>query len=413
MKILHLNAMMDNGGAARACLRLHEALLKANVESEVLVQERTSDRRLVHSAHSRLGKIFNKLRPYLDKAPILLYPNRTKAPFNLAWLPFSFVLKEIDRINPDIVHLHWIGRGMLPIRDLAKIKQPIVWSLHDMWAFSAGEHIHVTNHKEKTIKKSSVLNSKLPYDLSYLNFLAKKRTYQKIPNLHIIGLSQWLSGCAKESTLLKDKFHYCLPNCIDTNLFKPLDKAFCKNLLNISSAKKLIGFGAINAMGDNNKGIDLLLEALKLLDKNLKIECVIFGANEPKNPIDLGFKTHFLGHLNDEFSLIVLYNLLDCVIVPSRQENLSNVIMESLACATPVVGFNIGGNSDLIEHKMNGYLAKPFETQDLKEGIEWVINTPNYEELCQNARTKVLENFSDEVVAQKYIKLYESVLKTC
>ncbi|WP_231283037.1 glycosyltransferase [Helicobacter cetorum] len=157
MKILHLNAMMDNGGAARACLRLHEALLKANIESEVLVQERTSDRRLVHSAHSKLGKIANKLRPYLDKAPILLYPNRIKAPFNLAWLPFSFVLKEIDGIKPDIVHLHWIGRGMLPIRDLAKIKQPIVWSLHDMWAFSAGGALHTRHIKNAFIKSILLL----------------------------------------------------------------------------------------------------------------------------------------------------------------------------------------------------------------------------------------------------------------
>ncbi|WP_233707317.1 glycosyltransferase [Helicobacter cetorum] len=309
------------------------------------------------------------------------------------------VLKEIDRINPNIVHLHWIGRGMLPIRDLAKIKQPIVWSLHDMWAFSVGEH-YIQDGLKTTL-------------LNQYCYSSKQKAYQKIPNMHIIGLSQWLSSCAKESALLKDKFHYCLPNCVDIDLFKPLDKTFCKKLLNISSTKKLVGFGAINATNDKRKGIDLLLEALKLLDKNLDIELVIFGANEPKNPIDLGFKTHFLGHLNDDFSLVALYNLLDCVIVPSRQENLSNVIMESLACKTPVIGFDIGGNSDLIEHQKNGYLAKPFEIQDLKNGIEWAINTPNYEELCQNARIKVLENFSDEVVAQEYIKLYENILKTC
>ncbi|WP_233707316.1 hypothetical protein [Helicobacter cetorum] len=88
MKILHINAT-ESGGAAKACLRLYEALLKANIKSEVLVQEKTSDNALVHSANSKLKRIFNKIRPYLDKAPILLYPNRTKAPFNLAWLPFT------------------------------------------------------------------------------------------------------------------------------------------------------------------------------------------------------------------------------------------------------------------------------------------------------------------------------------
>lgn len=99
------------------------------------------------------------------------------------------------------------------------------------------------------------------------------------------------------------------------------------------------------------------------------------------------------------------------MIVPSLQENLSNAIMESLACATPVVGFDIGGNSDMIEHQKNGYLAKPFDTSDLKDGIEWILNNENYEELCKNARKKVLKEFDSVVVAKSYIELYRDVLK--
>lgn len=96
--------------------------------------------------------------------------------------------------------------------------------------------------------------------------------------------------------------------------------------------------------------------------------------------------------------------------LPSLQENLSNAIMESLACGTPVVAFDIGGNGDMIEHQKTGYLAKPFESEDLARGIEWVLNAHNYQELCVNAREKVMKEFDSKVVAKKYIELYEKVI---
>ena len=98
------------------------------------------------------------------------------------------------------------------------------------------------------------------------------------------------------------------------------------------------------------------------------------------------------------------------MIVPSLQENLSNAIMESLCCATPVVGFRIGGNSDMIVHKKTGYLATPFEPEDLKNGIEWVLNSPDYDTLCKNAREKVIKEFDSAVVAKQYIELYKKIL---
>jgi glycosyltransferase involved in cell wall biosynthesis len=100
------------------------------------------------------------------------------------------------------------------------------------------------------------------------------------------------------------------------------------------------------------------------------------------------------------------------MIVPSLQENLSNAIMESLACGTPVVAFDVGGNSDMIEHLINGYLAKPFESQDLANGIEWVLNALNYDELCGNAREKVMREFDSVVVARKYIELYKDIFQS-
>jgi glycosyltransferase involved in cell wall biosynthesis len=98
------------------------------------------------------------------------------------------------------------------------------------------------------------------------------------------------------------------------------------------------------------------------------------------------------------------------MVVPSLQENLSNAIMESLSCGMPVVGFDIGGNRDMIDHKENGYLAKPFDTKDLAQGIEWILQNENYADLRVNARKKVVENFDATIVAEKYKKLYVDIL---
>jgi len=227
----------------------------------------------------------------------------------------------------------------------------------------------------------------------------------------IVTPSQWLYYCSKKSSLLKEKMHKVIPNPIDVDLFKPVDKSISRKIWNLPQDKKLIAFGAVSATSDINKGFKELSEALyKIADKK-NIELVVFGSSEPKNPPNFGFKTHYLGHLYDDVSLIALYNVADVMVVPSLQENLSNTIMESLACGTPVVAFNVGGNSDMIEHLKNGYLAKPFDTDDLKNGIEWVLNTPNYDELCKNAREKVLREFDSKIVAKRHIELYEEVLE--
>lgn len=164
-----------------------------------------------------------------------------------------------------------------------------------------------------------------------------------------------------------------------------------------------------NITNNPRKGFTELSNAMdKLTSKD--IEFVVFGSSKPQNAPDLGFKTHYLGNLHDDVSLVTLYSAVDVMIVPSLQENLSNAIMESLSCGTPVVGFDVGGNIDMIEHKNTGYLAKPFDATDLKEGIEWVLNNPNYDELCVNAREKVMREFDSVVVAGKYISLYKKVL---
>lgn len=405
MKILIINASDIGGGAARATYRLHKSLLAQGIDSQMLVQDKIGDDWTVTGANTKIQKGINKIRPTLDVIPAKIYKNKTHTSFSQSWFGFNNIIKKINEINPDIVHLHWICGGMIRIEDIAKIRVPIVWSLHDMWAFTDGYHYDETYDICKNGCQSEPKNF-----LSNSIFRRKQKTYAKIENMTIVGLSKWLSNCAKNSVLLKDKKHINLPNPINTNIFKAFDKAKTCELWGLPQSKKLILFGAMGATRDLRKGFKELNEALNKLENKQNIELVVFGSSEPKKPQNFGFKTHYLGHLHDDISLVTLYSAVDVMVVPSLQENLSNTIMESLACATPVVGFDIGGNSDMIEHKENGYLAKPFDTTGLKDGIEWVLNNDNYAKLCKNARQKVLREFDSEIVAKKYINLYKKIL---
>lgn len=410
MKILIVNTSDINGGAARAAYRLYKSLLAQNIDSQMLVQNKSSDDYRVISETSKIQKGLNLLRPTLDNLPVLFYKNRQQTVFSPAWLPFNHTIEQINEINPDIVHLHGICGGMLKIEDLLKIKVPIVWSLHDNWAFTGGCRImHECEKYKDSCGACPRLGSNKENDLSKRVFNRKQKTFSKIENMTIVGLSKWLNECSKSSMLLKDKNHINLSNPIDTTIFKPFNKDQSRELWNLPKDKRLVLFGANSATSDINKGFKELSEALhKLKDKN--IEFVVFGSSEPKKSQKFGFKTHYMGHLHDDVSLVTLYSAVDVMIVPSLQEAFGQTASEAMSCGTPIVAFGHTGLLDIVDHKVNGYLAKSFDTSDLAYGIEWILYNVGYKELCQNAREKVLREFDSVIVSKKYIELYEKVL---
>jgi glycosyltransferase involved in cell wall biosynthesis len=409
MKILIVNTSDIQGGAARAAYRLHSALLACGVDSQMLVQNKSSDDYTVIAENKKIKKYLANLRPIIDSLPVRFYKDKTKTLFSPSWLPFGGIVDKINEINPDIVHLHWIAAGMMRIEDIAKIKAPIVWSLHDMWAFTGGCHYDEECGGYKEIcGNCKILGSNKEKDLSRKIFERKQKTFRK-KDMTIVGLSRWLNDASNKSTLLKEKNHINLPNPIDTTIFKPFDKAKSRALWNLPRNKKLVLFGAMGATSDPRKGFKELGDAMRNLTSQ-DIEFVVFGSSKPKDTPDFGFKTHYLGSLSDDVSLVTLYSAVDVMVVPSLQEAFGQTASESMACATPVVAFGATGLLDIVDHQTNGYLAKPFESEDLAHGIEWVLDAPNYDELCLNAREKVVKEFDCKIVAEKYVKLYEEIL---
>lgn len=410
MKILIVSTFDIQGGAARAAYRLHRALLNEEIDSQMLVQSKSSDDYTVIGPESKIQKGLGIIRPTLDHLPVNKYKNRTDGYFSPSWLPLSKIVKQINSIKPDVVHLHWIAGGMMRIEDIASIDAPIVWSLHDDWPFTGGCHVKWDCDRYLySCGKCPILNSTNTNDLSRKIYFRKFNTYSKLKRIYITGVSHWLVECAQKSSLLNNFPVTCFPNLIDTKTFLPFEKESARKLLNIPDNKKIILFGAISATSDINKGFQLLVEALQLIESE-NIELVVFGSSQPKIKPPFKQKTHYIGHMHDDVSLRILYSAADVMVVPSLQEAFGQTASESMACGTPVVAFATSGLLDIVDHKINGYLAKPYETNDLASGIEWVLLNREYEKLCLNAREKVVMSFSHDVVVKQYIELYKKII---
>jgi len=242
----------------------------------------------------------------------------------------------------------------------------------------------------------------------------KKRAWKDL-NINIITPSHWLAECVQSSSLFKNCRVKVIPHGLDIQRFKPIDKLIARDILSMPHDKKIILFGALNSTSDKRKGFQLLISALKILNNmgwQNKIELIIFGSSKPHDAPDIGCKTSYVGHLNDDLSLSLVYNSGDVVVIPSTQEAFGQTAIESISCGTPVVAFNVGGLPDIIEHRHTGYLAKPFDPEDLAKGIEWIIeDEKRWNVLSQQARQKVEKEFKLEIMAEKYLDLYNEVLE--
>ena len=413
MNILHVNTHDISGGAARAAYRIHKGLQGIGMDSKMLVQTKLSDDRTVIAPGTKFKKGLALLRPTLDSAVKTLFSGGSKTIFSPAWLPFSDIPSRIKSIAPDIVHLHWICGGMLRIEELKRINKPKIWTFHDMWAFTGGCHYSDNCDRfQQDCGNCPQLNRMGENDLSRSILRRKKEAWNGL-GITIVTPSKWLAERAKKSSLFKGRRIEVIHNGLNLNLFKPVDKTTARRIWDLPINKKLILFGAMSATSDHRKGFDLLYEGLKELAAKWsgKAELVVFGTSEPENPPDFGLPVHYLGRLHDDVSIALLYSAADVMVVPSRQEAFGQTAFEAMSCGTPVVCFDATGLKDIIDHQRNGYLAKPFDTNDLAAGINWVLSDENrHKELCVKAREKAVAYFDIETIARQYAELYREVL---
>jgi glycosyltransferase involved in cell wall biosynthesis len=415
MKIVIMNTSDIEGGAARCAFRLHKGILRLGLESVYVVQEKLSDDETVLGNRSSLGRILAIARPALDSLPNRFYRKRIRTYFSSGIVP-GRISSHVNRMSPDIINLHWVAGGFLRVESFKNFKRPLVLTLHDSWAFTGG--CHLPGNCERYLQQCGacpILESRHDHDLSYWNWLRKSRAWRNL-DLTIVTDSRWLAECARNSSLFQGRRVEAINPGLDLNQFKPINKSVARTLLSLPHDKKLILFGAMFSTSDPNKGFHFLQSAIKDLASGgwgSRAELVVFGASEPSNPQNLGMKTHYLGRLHDDISLAALYSAADVTVVPSIRESFGQTASEAMACGTPVVAFAATGLLDTVEHLKTGYLARPFETEDLARGVSWVLEEGNRTDaLSLAARLKAEQFFSIELMARKYMDLFKDVLAT-
>ena len=413
MNVLFLNAWDQEGGAARAACRLLTGVRQYGVDARMLVKKKTFTNDLILGPHTRMDRVMAYLRPILEFYCVNRYPNWNGLSFSPALFP-DRLLGQVNRLSPNIVHLHWMADGFLKVETLPRFQQPLLWTLHDSWPFTGGCHVpfDCTRYRQSCGSCPS-LGSAREGDLSRRVWLRKKKAWRNL-NLTIVSPSNWLAACARSSSLLHNFRIEVIPNGLDLQRYRPVDKGTARKALSLPKDRKLILFGGIRGTSDRNKGFHLLQTSLKKLAAEgwgEKAELLIFGSPKPTSPSELGMKANYLGWLHDDISISLLYAAADIFVIPSIQENLPNTILEAMACGTPCIAFDQGGVPDLIEHERNGYLARPFEADDLARGIAWMLESEERRRLLSiRARQKVEAGFSLDQVAKRYVALYDKLL---
>lgn len=416
MKVLHLSTSDANGGAARGAYWMHKALQQVGVDSCMLVANKgTSDSSVIGSSGiTGSEKIWNGVRQSWEYLPLKRYKNKTSALFSPA-VYAKKVLKTVADIDPDIINLHWINEGFIKPELFRQFKKPIVWTLRDMWSFTGGCHYtgDCTRYHNQC-GQCPVLGSTQDGDLSRQVWQRKHDAWAGL-DLTLVAVSRWVADCASQSSLFRSRPIEVITNVVNSQVYRPFDKQSARQILGLPQDKKLLLFGALRATSDKRKGFKYLISALQQLAQDPvwrgQAEVVIFGADKPQQPIDLGFKATYLGRLNDDTTLALAYSSADVTVLPSLQDAFSKMPVESMACGTPVVSFDCTGFKDAISHQIDGYRARCFEPEDLAHGINWVLSdSQRWQSLSKKARQHVEEKFNFEYQANAYLQLYQKVL---
>lgn len=417
MKIVVLSTSESTGGAAIAANRLMKALIANGVETKTLVlSKQTDDENVVSISSSFIKRQFIRLNFLWERWIIFIHNRFTrKNLFKVSIANTGFDVSRHPLVkDADIIHIHWINQGFLSLKGIRKLLQsgkPVVWTMHDMWVCTAICHYSWTCERyTDRCGNCPFLNSTKENDLSHI--VLQKKRFLAGSNIQLVAVSTWLKELAEKSILTKSLNISVIPNAIDTSVFFPSNKKTARDKFSFPEDKKIILMGAAK-LNDPIKGFDYLRQALTLLkEKREDILLVLFGRIKACDS--------FLSNLDAEFvymdlienvSVIAqLYAAADVTVVPSNYETFGQTLTESMACGCPVVSFDNSGQTDIIDHKINGYLAKYQDTEDLANGILWVLNNTeklNFPEACLK---KVQNTYTKDRIAEQYIQLYKHLL---
>ena len=411
MKVVVLSTFGEYGGAAVCAKRLAIALNKHHVSAKLFTIHKYNGSTSFPLLNRSIWNWIYKWWKFIIERLFIFSQVKSKGYL----YKFSSANIGLDILNnpviqeADIIHLHWINFGFLSIKQIAELSKvkPVIWTMHDMWAFTGGCHYSMTCQEfQQECKGCFYLGDS---KLSNQVWSSKMAYWSNEVLFKLAGTSNWLTNEAKKSAVFANYDVAVLPTPIDTSLFVPLEQIDSFKGLSKKDGEYYVLFGAVD-LKDERKGFKYLLSALEILKSyNLNIHLITFGHMEGDNMLS-GIKSTAFGSISDLKELNCLYNFADVFVLPSIQDNLPNTVMESMSTGTPVVAFNCGGVVDMIDHKQNGYIAELKNSNDLAEGIAQFQESELNLSASRLARTKVLEKFSEKVVVQKHMQIYNEVI---
>lgn len=407
LKVVHFVAGDLSGGAARGAHWLHIAQRKIGIDSKILTDGYQSgdDESIISLIKTPTQRFKHRLWSWFGNSPVYLYRQRKPWIFNTGFAGLD-VTRHSAYQEADLIHLHWIN-GLVNMRTLKKFTKPIVWTIRDMWPLTGGCHYSMgCDRYEIGCGKCPQLGSQFQYDLTRIVLQAKRQSLPK--KTVVVGISRWLSECAKESRAFEGFQVETIMNNVDTSKFEPVDKNVAREVLGLPRDKKIILAGS-HSIHDFYKGFDLLVGALRVLGRD-DYHLVKFGKDS-----GIAFNSTRctnLGFLSDAIALRLAYSAADVFVGPSRIDAFGKTLAEAMACGTPVVCFDATGPKEVVEHKVTGFKAVAFEPASLAEGINWVLNQSDVGTrlISQSSRERVLRLFDSIVIAREYEALYERML---
>ncbi len=399
MKVLHIVGGSLSNGAFKGANILHKALLNANIDSKILndslpEKNLTENNKIIFINNSFIKKIVNKIFIYLEKIIKSIYLHSPRETFTIGLFGFDLT-KLSDYKDADLIHIHWLNQGFINIKSLSKINKPLIWTMRDMWAFTGGSHYEMDFEK---YEKSSISTFMKNY---------KKKSYKG--NFQFVAVSDWLKKKAKKSVVLNEHNILKIDNNIDLSEFNNISQREARDILNINTKKQIILYGAQNPQS-KRKGWKIFIEALRKIDTS-KYYLLIFGNFwSDKTLIDIGIEYKNLGYINDKNFLNATYSCADLFVASSIEDAWPKTFAEAMYCGTPVVCFKNTSLAEIVDHKIDGYIVEDFNAEKLKDGINWLSEEIKNENLDRKLPKQKILNFDSNVIAKKYINLYNEIL---
>lgn len=421
MRIRHINHSDRRGGAARAAWRLSEGLRNIGLDSRLVVRDRLGDQSralLVQPAVDAGGHVKGRMMLYRTQDDCITHGrtavSNTLFSLGAPGLDLSSVPEVADA---DIVHLHWTSFFLSPhtIGTLTHMRAPVVWTLHDQWAFTGGCHYSSgCRGFETDCSRCPQLDLRSAM-LATVMLNEKERTYGNGP-LTIIAPSRWMADCARGSAVLGEKRIEVISNGVETHIFRPGDKLHARKSLGLPEEGLLLLFG-VEYGAERRKGFHIVADALKdfracsKLTHDAPLRLAYFG--KPAEGMDaLGLDAHALGYIDDDERLRLAYCASDLFVLPSLEDNLPNTMLESMACGTPVLASAVAGMAETIRDGENGALAKPGDSSSFAYSLGALLaSSERLVTMGAEARRDIERHFSLERVAAQHCALYQDICR--